>query len=63
MKYRILMHVDIEARDDQESVQVASKLGELLKNPVVRMVMSGEGIRLAHSDGRPVVYQPQREGT
>jgi hypothetical protein len=60
MNYRIMMHVEVDARDDREAFEVASKLGELLKNPMVRMAIQAEGIRLSGGDGRPVVYQPQR---
>jgi hypothetical protein len=58
MKYRILMHFVIEARDLNEAAGTAKKLDGLLKTPLVRMAIQDEGIRLAHGDGRPVVYAP-----
>jgi hypothetical protein len=61
MKYRILMHFLIEARDDRQASDEAKKLSELLKHPMVRMAIQGEGIQLASGDGKPVVYAPQRE--
>jgi hypothetical protein len=61
MNYRQLMHFVIVARDDNEAAEVAKKLDGLLKTPLVRMAIQGEGIRLAHGDGRPVVYAPKRE--
>jgi hypothetical protein len=61
VKYKILMHVIIEARDDRDAAAVAKTLDKLLKTPLVRMAIDGEGIRLAHGDGRPVVYSPTRE--
>lgn len=63
MKYRIPMHVVVEARSDQEAHEVAKKLDKLLKEPMVRMAIRDEGIALAYGDGRPVVYAPARETT
>lgn len=61
MKYRIHIHIDVDARNQQQAVEWAGKIGELLKHPMTRMSIEGEGIRLAGGDGRPVVYQPQPE--
>jgi hypothetical protein len=61
MRYRVLMHFVIESRDDQEAATIAKKLDGLLKTPLVRMAIQGEGVQLAHGDGRPVVYAPTRE--
>jgi hypothetical protein len=61
MRYRQLMHFVIEARDDREASDVAKKLDKLLKTPLVRMAIEGEGVRLAYGDGRPVVYAPTRD--
>jgi ABC-type metal ion transport system substrate-binding protein len=61
MNYRQLMHFVIVARDDNEAAEVSKKLDKLLKTPLVRMAIQGEGIQLAHGDGRPVVYAPKRE--
>lgn len=57
MKYRILIHVDVDVRDDQQATEQANKLGQLLKNPMVKMAIASEGIRTA---GEPVVYRPTR---
>ncbi len=54
------MSVAIEARNDREARDCALKLSELLKGPLVKMAVAGEGIQLS-GDGRPVVHQPQRE--
>jgi len=54
--YRILVHVDVDARDDQQAMEWAKKLGELLQNPLVRASIEAEGIRLVGQQ----VYQPQR---
>jgi len=56
------MHIEIDARDDRHAVEQAGKIGDLLKHPMVRVSMSGEGVQLAGGDGAPLVYQPQREG-
>ena len=61
MKYKVLMHVMIDARDDRDALHQASKLGELLKHPLVRTSITGEGVKLAGGDGQPLVYQPQRD--
>lgn len=61
MRYRIVMSVEVEARDDRQAHEYAKKLAGLLKSPLVKMAVEGEGIRLSGSDGRPIVHQPQRE--
>lgn len=61
MRYKQLMHFVIEAHDDNAAAEIAKKLGSLLKAPLVRMAIQGEGVHLAYGDGRPVVYAPQRE--
>ena len=61
MRYRIHMHVVIEARSDLDANAVAKKLEALLKTPMVRFAIKDEGIQLAGGDGQPVVYSPQRE--
>lgn len=58
MKYRVYMSIDIEARDDRQAHEHALKLAGLLKSPLVRMAVQGEGLRLLDE---PIVYQPQRE--
>lgn len=54
------MHVEVDAPDDSQACELAKKLQELLKNPMVRFAIQGEGIRLVGGD--PVVYQPTRVG-
>lgn len=61
MRYRVMMSVQVDARDDREAQAYALKLKELLKNPFVRMQLEAEGIRLAGDDGLLVVHQPVRE--
>lgn len=62
MRYRVTMSIEVEARNNQEAHDQALKLKELLKSPLVRMAVEGEGIQLS-GDGRPIVHQPQREFT
>ena len=59
MRYRIMMSMEIEARDDRQAHERALKLQELLKSPMVRMAVAGDGIQLS-GDGQPIAYQPQR---
>jgi hypothetical protein len=61
MKHKILMHFILETRDDRDAAEIAKKLEGLLKKSIVRMAIEAEGIRLAHGDGKPVVYAPTRE--
>lgn len=62
MRYRIFMSIAVEAVNDRQAYEYATKLADLLKTPLVRMAVEGESIRLS-GDGRPIVYQPQREFT
>jgi hypothetical protein len=55
------MSIEVEARDDRQAYEYATKMAELLKSPMVRMAVESDGIRLSGGDGRPVVHQPQRE--
>jgi len=57
VSHRILLHVDVNARTDQEAVEWAKKLEALLKDPFVRTTIQGQGIQLT---GQPVVYAPTR---
>jgi hypothetical protein len=59
VRYRIIMSMEIDSRDDRQAHECAVKLQELLKSPLVRMAVAGEGIQLS-GDGRPIVYEPQR---
>jgi len=54
------MSIEVDARSDSEAYQYAEKLAGLLKSPMVRMAVDGEGIKLS-GDGHPVVHMPQRE--
>lgn len=58
MRYRLLLHVDVDAGDDREAAECAKKLGALIKNPFVKMTLQGDGIRPL---GEAVIYQPQRD--
>lgn len=62
MRYRIAMSIEVSAISDAEAYQYAEKLAKLLRSPVVRMAVEGDGIRL-EADGHPVVHMPQREVT
>jgi len=61
MMYKVLIHMVIDARDDRHAAEDAKKLADLLKHPMVKMAIEGDGIRLAGGDGKPVVYAPKRE--
>lgn len=54
------MSIEVEAKDDRQAYEYATKLAGLLKSPLVRMAVEGEDIRLS-GDGRPIVHQPTRE--
>lgn len=60
MRYRILMGITVDAANERQAREYALKLKELLKGPLVKMGIEGEGVRLS-GDGRPTVHQPQRE--
>lgn len=60
MRYRVFMSVVIETADDNQAYAQAAQLGELLKEPFVRMAVEGKGVRLA-GDSAPIVYAPQPE--
>ena len=61
MRYRVLMSVAVEAPSDKQAYENALKLEALLKSPLVRMAVEGEGVRLASGDGSPIVHEPLRE--
>lgn len=61
MRYRVFMSIDIEARHDREAHEQALKLKELLKSPMVRMAVQGEGVKLSNGDGGSIVYEPTYE--
>lgn len=54
------MSIEVDAANDRQAYEYALKLAELLKSPLVRMAVAGEGIQLSGGDGRPIVHQPQR---
>lgn len=56
MAHRIMLHVDVGARDDRQAAEWAQKLDELLKNPMVRVTLEGQGIVVQGQQ----VYQPTR---
>lgn len=56
--YRVFVQLMIEAPSQEQAVDQAVKLGELLRNPMVKMAAIGEGVRLVE-DGRPIVHTPQ----
>lgn len=58
MRYKIFMQVTVDARDDWQAVDWAKKFESLLKNPMARMAIEAEGIRMV---GEPVALQPKPE--
>ena len=58
MRFAIFMKVAVDARDDRQAVDWAKKLEKLLKNPVAKMMVEDEGIRMV---GEPVALQPKPE--
>lgn len=62
MRYRVMISVAVEAHSERQAEDQARKLKELLSGPLVKLAVESEGVRLAEGDGRPIVYQPQREG-
>ena len=59
VRFKIFMQVRVDAKDEDQAVDWAKKLSTLLKNPMAKMAIEGEGIRMV---GDPVALQPQREG-
>jgi len=60
VRFRILVSIEVDAPSDDQAFENAVKLSKLLKNPILRMQLESEGIRLVGDDG-PIVHQPQRE--
>jgi hypothetical protein len=52
------MSIEVRAADERQAREHAKKLGELLKSPLVKMAVEGEGVELANG-GSPIVYQPK----
>ena len=59
MKFRVMMHVEIDAKDYPEAFDHAKKLLELFKDPFARMTIAASGVKLVNGDGAPVVYKPK----
>ena len=51
------MHMDVEVKDENEALENAKMLSSLLKNPIVRMSLEGDGIRPV---AEAVVYRPTK---
>ena len=49
-----------EAADELKSLQYREKFDKLLKQPLVKMAVAGDGIQLSGGDAGVVVHQPQR---
>ena len=47
VRYRVAMSIEVDASSDAEAYGYAEKLAELLKSPMVRMAVQGDGIKLA----------------
>jgi len=60
VRYRIIMSVEVVARDDRQAHENALKLADLLKSPMVKMAVTSAGIQLSGDDGDPIVHRPQR---
>ena len=60
VRYRILVSIEIDSRDDRQAYEAATKLEALLKSPMVKMAVESEGIPLS-GDGKIVVHQPYFE--
>jgi hypothetical protein len=58
VKFKIFMQVSVNARDAAQAVDWAKKFEALLKNPMARMAIEAEGIRMV---GEPVALQPKQE--
>ena len=58
VRFKIFMQVSVDASGPQQAVDWAKKLEKLLKNPVAKMMVEDEGIRMV---GEPVALQPKPE--
>jgi hypothetical protein len=52
------MKVSVDARDARQAVDWAKKFENLLKNPMAKMAIEGEGIKMV---GEPQAMQPKPE--
>lgn len=55
--YRLLLHFDIRCRDDAEAIEHAKKIGDTVKNPLVKMSLESDGIKPV---GQAVIYAPTK---
>ena len=58
MRFTIFMKVSVDARDARQAVDWAKKFENLLKNPMAKMAIEGEGIKMV---GEPQAMQPKPE--
>ena len=56
MRFAIFMQVSVDARDQAQAVEWAKKLERLLRNPMARMTIEAEGIRMV---SEPIALQPK----
>jgi hypothetical protein len=56
-RWRVLLHIDIDANDEREAFAHGKKIEETLKNPIVRISLQSDGIRPI---GDATVYKPTR---
>lgn len=56
MRFTLYMQVAVDARDEQQATSWAKKLEGLLKNPVARVAIEAEGIRMV---GEPTALRPK----
>lgn len=59
MRYRLTVSIEVEARSLDEAKANTHKLCALIKEPIVRLSIESEGIKLANGNGNPVAYNPQ----
>jgi hypothetical protein len=58
VRFTIFMKVSVNARDQRQAVDWAKKFEALLKNPMAKLAIEGEGIRMI---GEPEALQPKPE--
>ncbi|HEY6358261.1 MAG TPA: hypothetical protein VIX35_08445 [Vicinamibacterales bacterium] len=58
MRYAIFMKVSVNASSLEQAVDWAKKFEKLLKNPMAKMAIEAEGIRMV---GEPMALQPKPE--
>lgn len=60
MRYRVFVSIDVNARNYGHAFECAKKLDKLLKEPMLRMMLEGEGIQLFPEE-QPIVHRPTGE--